>query len=496
MADAGEVASGISSNTVHRWEAGLRRPEPRYRRHPVIVFGLPASRLGLLSPDELALASGVADEEGDLQRLTLEPFIQTLATYLDLPLATAYSRVARRAAALRRSPATLYERRLARSGVSTARIAEALASYYKVNSLADDATAGMYVSRLADYSVPTSIWTRRAWCGLALPVPGPTFLSELETDVPSVHHSLGAAGSIAVNRLAEAEALDLVLFDNPIFRLLSFAVHDATATVRFGISRFSDYFFTSDLLETELLDVLADGEYSETSALPARAAFLPSLDAVFDFERRVCGGGPICLFAFAMEDGSYSLTLQTRSPTVANANDRISVIPKAFHQPFIDAGVEVSLDMTIRRELEEEVLGRSDELSGSPDDRQFLDPFHDSRISPPMAWLLQRWGHDAVQCECVAVGINLVSGNYELAHLIAVHDPAWWKRFGGEVRANWEARRLMQVSSDDAAGVSALLARPDWTNEGLFAFTQAAVRLRETIGNKHGAALPQEGGEM
>lgn len=53
---------GLSGDSVRRWEAGERWPEPRYRRPLVDLFGKPASALGLLTSEEL-LSQPVATEE-------------------------------------------------------------------------------------------------------------------------------------------------------------------------------------------------------------------------------------------------------------------------------------------------------------------------------------------------------------------------------------------------------------------------------------------------
>src|SRR5690554_7816543 len=55
MARCGEVDTGLTANTVRRWETGERRPDPRYRKHLVGIMGKPASELGLLTPDELRM---------------------------------------------------------------------------------------------------------------------------------------------------------------------------------------------------------------------------------------------------------------------------------------------------------------------------------------------------------------------------------------------------------------------------------------------------------
>ena len=60
----GEVDTGLTANSVRRWETGDRWPEPRYRKHLVVVFGKPASHLGVLTASELGTRplSDVVDE--------------------------------------------------------------------------------------------------------------------------------------------------------------------------------------------------------------------------------------------------------------------------------------------------------------------------------------------------------------------------------------------------------------------------------------------------
>jgi transcriptional regulator with XRE-family HTH domain len=55
MVRCGETDTGLTANTVRRWETGERWPDPRYRKHLVTILGKPASELGLLTGDELAL---------------------------------------------------------------------------------------------------------------------------------------------------------------------------------------------------------------------------------------------------------------------------------------------------------------------------------------------------------------------------------------------------------------------------------------------------------
>lgn len=58
----GETDTGLTADTARRWESGERWPEPRFRRHLVLLFGLPASDLGLLTADEQAVAPADAGD--------------------------------------------------------------------------------------------------------------------------------------------------------------------------------------------------------------------------------------------------------------------------------------------------------------------------------------------------------------------------------------------------------------------------------------------------
>lgn len=50
----GDRQVGLDGNSVRRWEAGERWPDPRFRQHLVLLFEKPASALGLLTNEELA----------------------------------------------------------------------------------------------------------------------------------------------------------------------------------------------------------------------------------------------------------------------------------------------------------------------------------------------------------------------------------------------------------------------------------------------------------
>ncbi|GGO28240.1 hypothetical protein GCM10010116_56620 [Microbispora rosea subsp. aerata] len=69
-----EKDTGLTANTVRRWETGERWPDPRYRKHLVTIFDKPASELGLLTPDEMAMrpVTEVVDEIRRLLSMIVE----------------------------------------------------------------------------------------------------------------------------------------------------------------------------------------------------------------------------------------------------------------------------------------------------------------------------------------------------------------------------------------------------------------------------------------
>ena len=104
-----------------------------------------------------------------------------------------------------------------------------------------------------------------------------------------------------------------------------------------------------------------------------------------------------------------------------------------------------------------------------------VDPFHTDLLSAPLRWLLERKDSDAYRTECVGFGINLLSGNYEFACLVVIDDEEWWGRFGGQLQANWEVERIRLYSSRDTASLRDLMRDPQWSNEGLFAFSEGCA---------------------
>ena len=85
----------------------------------------------------------------------------------------------------------------------------------------------------------------------------------------------------------------------------------------------------------------------------------------------------------------------------------------------MDFSDDAQISATLERELEEELFGRGD-VDTTERERRHGDPFHLSRLSEPMRWLIDHSGPEHWRIECTGVGFNLVSGNFEFAALVVI----------------------------------------------------------------------------
>lgn len=365
-----------------------------------------------------------------------------------------------------------------RAKVRRSQLARGLAEYYA------DPVQGFaaYRATCEGSDVETSILTRPDWLDLACPLtPDAEQLTLVDTassgatlaDLDTRH---------AVQRLAEAAALDVRVANAQLYRLLSIDATKGAIDGTVGLVPFAEYALTADLLENELIDAIADGASIRRGALPLREKYLPDLPSVVNVSGRLCVGGVLALCAIARPSdpyrgpADYALLVQERSGHVLNAARRLSVIPKGFHQPLADIRADARVAATLRREMEEELFGRG-EVDSTSGERRAAAPMHPGRLSEPMRWLMNRL--DRIRMECTGFGLNLVSGNYEFASLIVIDDEEFWTHYGGEIEANWEASGLRLYSSLDRELISGLIFDESWGDEGVFALLQGIRRLEE-----------------
>ena len=282
----------------------------------------------------------------------------------------------------------------------------------------------------------------------------------------------------ATNRLATILITGTRFADERLYRLTDFRLAGGSLHATFALGSFGQYALTGDLLETEA--AVAAGAGSAVG-MPLRDELLPSVESVLAPRDRLCVGGTLALTAFARpalgsRAADFLLLIQERGDHVLNAEHRLAVIPKCFHQPMVDLVEDAHIGTTLVRELEEELFGRN-EVDNSLPHPAFVEPMHRTRLSRPLRWLSAHpasWG-----IEATGFAFNLLSGNFEVPALIAVRDEKFWQRHGGAVQANWESTRLIRLSSMDADGLGRLLADPAWSDEGLMALALGLTRLAQ-----------------
>jgi hypothetical protein len=358
-------------------------------------------------------------------------------------------------------------------------LTERIRAYY-----ADDTSSSplrFATVELPSQSIPLSILACHNWLDICIDLSHDE-QSELVPDADTAIERRLPVGP-ALRRIAEFERSGCSIVDAPVYRLLGIDVEQGgQLKTRYGLSSFFEYALTLDLLERELVEAGSSGD----RRMPLRDSYLPSLSAIADVKARLCVGGPLALFAAARPAGlswrgkpDYVLLIQQRSDQVLNARHSLAVIPKAFHQPLVEPAMETPLLRTLEREIQEELMTRSDLDLTSPDWVPSIDPMHADRLSDAMRWLMNHRGTGACRIEATGFGYNAISGNFELPSLVVVEDDRWWEQFAGMLAACWETSGILRVSSLDTSGIDSLLCDSRWSNEGLFALALGLRRLAQ-----------------
>ncbi|WP_033294138.1 hypothetical protein [Amycolatopsis jejuensis] len=463
---------GIGVRTVASWH---EKPDLRQRSEMQQLLDRAYERIGHAERARFAELTGAPTAAPTDPRMD-DPNITSALEWIDQhahwPPGTARRAVAAKTAQL--DTQALRDRSTRRSWVTQSDTADALTNYYGTRT----GEHGLYTARFGDELVTTSILTCADWLDLDCDLRPASDRFRVATAQPGTDVAIDeCTTTAAVHRLAESLAMNTRLVNSPLFRALTLDIAEHQLSGSFGITHFVHYALTMDLLEGELVDAITAGGPLK---LPLRDHYLPDLASALSVGDRLCAGGALALTAIARPadpfrgPADYVLLVQERSGNVLNANRRLAVIPKGFHQPLTDVRHDAQIGATLRREMEEELFGRPD-IDNTVADSLTADPMHPTLMSEPMRWLMQEPGR--LRMETTGFGLNLVSGNFEFASLIVIEDEEFWRQYGGVVAANWESTTLRQYSTTDAELVTELLSDVAWSNEGLFAMTQGLRRL-------------------
>jgi DNA-binding SARP family transcriptional activator len=383
-------------------------------------------------------------------------------------------------------PESLTARRSRRLRVPRKAVVEALTSYYDTEML-DDEGLRPFRFEVDGHLQELGVVTTEGWtgCHVELGTPSETCLLLSRPPAGPVSPLRQDMLAPSIERLAEAESGGQRIWDAPVYRLTNVLLDADRLEASFALDNFAHYALTLDLLENELLDALAEQGNSpqrvledRDGTLPLRSAYLPTAEAVRQVGSRLCAGGVATVFAHAIKDDEYLVLLQKRSHEVLNVAGRLSVVPKAFHQPLWDAQDEVSISTTVKREFEEELIGR-DEIESANRFRGCY-PFGLAACTPAMQALHKY--PESWRIECTGLSLNLLTGNYDFSCLFVVTDSALMSRLieRGYFRThNWEIAKTepVHVRSDQAAELRRISLDDGWADEALFAFVHGLRRL-------------------
>lgn len=467
--DADHISVRPTSGMVSKWERGEKPPAVYYRRALCALYDA--------TEDQLGIGEGEVPVPAALRGTGM---VEWLSDNLDVPMKELNRVIDARSLNGSGAPRG--------GGVARESITDALQTYYGPDRLAGE-DVRLYSFTVNGQAISTTMAVRPAWGSSCIPLrdddhPETAPVVDRWELAPSSLDATPISSVVAdkaIDRLAEVVAAGEdgpVMVDRPLYSLQDLEIQTGTVRARFVVDRFAHYALTYDLLERELLHAI---RADTPSQLPLRDALLPDVQSVVDTGHRLCAGGIGGLLALARPESrhhpaDFIFVVQQRSSRVLNVADRLSVMPKAFHQHLVSPVDEVSVGTTLRRELEEELFGREDVDESRGRSKLALNPYHGQALTEPMKWLTET---DGATYQCTGAGLNLLTGNFEFACLIIVPDERFWDQFSGNCVPNWEAQGINRISSSDPAQLELLITDPRWTSEGLFAFVQGLTMLQQ-----------------
>ena len=489
---------GVTPRMVSTWEARGDAVKPRpvnqaaldtcveqlgteaVKRFQALLLSRPGNHLG-----ENSFRTNTEVE----MELNVAPLLSWVVEHSKILPTEAYQEVCKRVSELRSLPQTeQFSIQHNRKQISQERLTEGMVDFY--GNISNEGS--FFRAKIGGASIISTIFVRSALeLSLEVDLQGD---NETAHYIPSSNESISPLDDFEVNlalqRIAEFEFSKTVVTNNVLYELRGLNINTPyRLNASYGSTDFLRYAVGGNLLEDELVrQLLGSGKSKATNAqiLPIRAKLLPDIESLLKLSNRSCVGGVQVLCAIARQD-DYLVLVQRRSSRVLNSNERLALVPKAFHQPMVEPFLECSLFQTIVRELEEELLGR-DDLSGTENFR-LAEPLHRNHMTQPMKWLMDRARTKIFRTLCVGFGLDTITGNYEFACLCVIDDPAWWDIFGGHVTANWESSGLFRFSTKDSDGLTLLVMDKRWSNEGLFAFLVGLRRLA-AVGDARRLSIP------
>lgn len=356
-------------------------------------------------------------------------------------------------------------------------VSAAISSYYGL----EDRVLGLkrYAIRIAGKELTTPTYTRSDF--LDINKPPLKILTGIATDRPKENIDIPPISRDYVpEALARFLKRQIVLDNNPLYRLMHVEGDPKIRSLLFSESQFYPYRFTAGLMFDELNDALIKGEGRVKSGLPIRKTILPDLASFLNFRSRICAGGIGVVFALARKkeedhEEDYGIPIQMRSGKVSDSQGTYAVIPKALHQHHRKFEDEANLHWTVFRELFEELF-KGAEVMGSTSARLMHAWYMRTKEYPALSYFNQP--NSDYKCEVTGFGFNAITGEYNFAVLLTVNDTEYWDTYGSGMEGNWEAKGCEMISTKDEKRICEIL-QSNWSAESIFFFIEGLLRLKK-----------------
>ncbi|MCJ7559688.1 hypothetical protein MUO79_03595 [Candidatus Bathyarchaeota archaeon] len=358
---------------------------------------------------------------------------------------------------------------------------EALHSLYPLEELG---SAGLCRASVCidDKTVPTTLAAKKEWLAL------PESINLRDTQKYSFLENAERPRQLSIDTLtksqAEIELFKFKVFDNNMYRLHDIDITNSHIGATFSLDTYFNYRYGLGSLWGELLQGLVDTENNveeliakKAELLPRRIELLADASQIADYGKRLCIGGIHATVAmFRKESDDFVIPIQTRSGTVGGGQNMIGVLPQGYHQPLAFPQEEMSFAQTFYREFFEELLGGEE----ASEKTRHLKPDWYMKSSEVMQWFSLPTSKYTLWI--TGVGLNLVSGNYEIALLCIIEDPDFWPQHSHKLITCWEHSEdtLPFLSTRDCHAVSRTLLKPNWIGEGLYSLVRGLIHLNKS----------------
>jgi hypothetical protein len=344
-----------------------------------------------------------------------------------------------------------------------------------------------YTILLSTRQYPSTIFTTSRRVGLSIPLTSVKTNYIADASAPTYPADFARLSEKQATKvISKLDFLGARIWDQDLFCLAADPFAGDELNLSFSLSTYFHYRFTAGLLEDEVFEALTSSRgqtaailQNRVSTLPIRNILLPKISHLGNIHNRISAGGLACVVAIARGApyNDYCIPLQLRSQKVAEGRGVYTGSLQGWHQPTTASPQkEVEIYWSVLRELFEEAFG-GEEAEGSS--RRLR---HDWYLDECPGAAYVHNNHDnseAVTLEFLGIGMNALTGTYDCAILLAIHDLNYWNTYSSALRRNWEAKHMITLSTRNVSPDLDTRLAEGWLDQGMFGLSQGLLRLRQ-----------------